>query len=51
MNDPLNASSDASWSNASIDAAKEDASRLGALLQLEFENIVKNKPGKMFEKV
>jgi flagellar biosynthesis/type III secretory pathway chaperone len=39
MNDPLNASSDASWSKASIDAAKEDASRLGALLQLEFESL------------
>ena len=37
MNDPLNASSDASWSKASIDAAQEDASRLGALLQLECE--------------
>jgi flagellar biosynthesis/type III secretory pathway chaperone len=37
MNDPLNASIDASWSKASIDAAQEDATRLGALLQLEFE--------------
>ena len=37
MNDSLNATSDAAWSKASIDAAQEDASRLGALLQLEFE--------------
>jgi flagellar biosynthesis/type III secretory pathway chaperone len=37
MNDPLSASIDASWSKASIDAAQEDATRLGALLQLEFE--------------
>ncbi|MCE2782432.1 flagellar protein FlgN [Limnohabitans sp.] len=37
MNDALNATSDTSWSKASIDAAQEDASRLGALLQLEFE--------------
>jgi flagellar biosynthesis/type III secretory pathway chaperone len=37
MNDSLNATRDASWSKASIDAAQEDASRLGALLQLEFE--------------
>jgi len=37
MNDSLNAPQDASWSKASIDAAQEDASRLGALLQLEFE--------------
>jgi flagellar biosynthesis/type III secretory pathway chaperone len=37
MNDSLNVTSDASWSKASIDAAQEDASRLGALLQLEFE--------------
>ena len=37
MNDPLNASIDASWSKATIDAAQEDATRLGALLQLEFE--------------
>jgi len=37
MNDPLNASIDASWSKASIDVAQEDATRLGALLQLEFE--------------
>jgi flagellar biosynthesis/type III secretory pathway chaperone len=37
MNDSLNAPHDASWSKASIDAAQEDASRLGALLQLEFE--------------
>jgi flagellar biosynthesis/type III secretory pathway chaperone len=37
MNDSLNATSDAAWSKATIDAAQEDASRLGALLQLEFE--------------
>jgi flagellar biosynthesis/type III secretory pathway chaperone len=37
MNDSLNATRDASWSKASIDAAQEDTSRLGALLQLEFE--------------
>jgi flagellar biosynthesis/type III secretory pathway chaperone len=37
MNDSLNATRDAAWSQASIDAAQEDASRLGALLQLEFE--------------
>ena len=37
MNDSLNAPHDASWSKASIDVAQEDASRLGALLQLEFE--------------
>ena len=37
MNDSLNATRDASCSKASIDAAQEDASRLGALLQLEFE--------------
>jgi flagellar biosynthesis/type III secretory pathway chaperone len=37
MNDSLNVTSDASWSKASIDAAQEDASRLGTLLQLEFE--------------
>ena len=37
MNDPRNATRDASWSKASIDAAQEDATRLGALLQLEFE--------------
>ena len=37
MNDSLNATRDASWSKASIDAAQEDASRLGALLQWEFE--------------
>ncbi len=37
MNDALNATSDTSWSKVSIDAAQEDASRLGALLQLEFE--------------
>ena len=37
MNDALNATSDTLWSKASIDAAQEDASRLGALLQLEFE--------------
>jgi flagellar biosynthesis/type III secretory pathway chaperone len=37
MNDSLNPTHDASWSRASIDAAQDDASRLGALLQLEFE--------------
>ena len=37
MNDSLNTTQDPSWSKASIDAAQEDASRLGALLQLEFE--------------
>ena len=37
MNDPLHASIDASWSKASIDVAQEDATRLGALLQSEFE--------------
>jgi hypothetical protein len=37
MNDSPSANIDASWSQASIDAAQEDASRLGALLQLEFE--------------
>jgi hypothetical protein len=37
MNDSVTATSDAAWSKASIDAAQADASRLGALLQLEFE--------------
>jgi flagellar biosynthesis/type III secretory pathway chaperone len=37
MNDSRNATIDAAWLKASIDAAQEDASRLGALLQLEFE--------------
>ena len=37
MNDSTHTTSEASWSKASIDAAQEDAARLAALLQLEFE--------------
>jgi flagellar biosynthesis/type III secretory pathway chaperone len=37
MNDAPMSTNDTSWSQASIDAAQEDAVRLAALLQLEFE--------------
>ena len=39
MNDSVKAPSDAAWSKASIDAAQQNAYRLGALLQLEFETL------------
>jgi flagellar biosynthesis/type III secretory pathway chaperone len=39
MNDSLNTTQDPSWSKASIDAAQQNAYRLGALLQLEFETL------------